>query len=308
VLQAAETAITWFGNPEGQSPTGLAGGPARRRKEVNMGAERLRITFAGSFQCRLATDNDGTTDSPSDPGRSRGWTFAYGETKFDQIIRCAAPVDLRTALIDPYVPARVTKVEVKAPPPFSLAKPPWEPRLMDGLIGLPVSLGKAVRFSTSAGGGRVTLEALTGFRFSIGNELLAADAVKKPQLVGEQGSNPAWSNEYKEKKPGLVAAAKGTMDSARFNVLTTTMATIDAPRGVRFSDVYAFFFNKRCPTGSFPVRDPAVQFGAVRGVLSEFLFMLGVWSWAMELAFYRFDGDTLTGQLDGTLTGTLLDM
>jgi hypothetical protein len=39
---------------------------------------------------------------------------------------------------------------------------------------------------------------------------------------------------------------------------------------------------------------------AAGSVLGEIL--LG-WSWFLDLAFYRFDGDTLTGKTDGVLSG-----
>ncbi|RAJ90043.1 hypothetical protein LX87_05569 [Larkinella arboricola] len=121
------------------------------------------IRFAGSFQCRLGTNPDPTTtpdtpavSSPTDPfGDIRrpaalGWTFPYSESRFDGIIRCQQPVELRNALIDPFEPVKVTGIEVKpeslGPLGFEL---PFQPVPVDPLLGLPVSLGEKAYFLSS---------------------------------------------------------------------------------------------------------------------------------------------------------------
>ncbi len=83
---------------------------------------RLLISFQGSFQCRLATDNDQPADSPTDREglygkRSFGWTFAYRERPFDRVIRLSNPVDLRSALVDEWIDTTVNGVWVERDPP-----------------------------------------------------------------------------------------------------------------------------------------------------------------------------------------------
>jgi hypothetical protein len=72
--------------------------------------DKLKFEFNGSFQCRLSTDPAPATASPKNPATDPGWTFAYGETKFDRIIRLSSPVSLRSALVDPWQDTKVSKV------------------------------------------------------------------------------------------------------------------------------------------------------------------------------------------------------
>ena len=247
----------------------------------------LSVSFQGSFQCRLATDNDATSASPTDPygdygPASSGWTFAYREAKFDRIIRLSRPVQLRSGLVDPWEDAIVREIRVDrgAGPQLVVADP---------LLRAAVSLG-ASKFDTSAGGGGVTREALIDFSFRIGGVgfLLKAQATKDPVLDGAQGSDTSWSAEYKANKSSRIAGTR--MDPTRTKVLND-----------HYRQSYESFFAVRCP--SKPITLKGVLFGSsVSGVLAEMDSPASLtYDWVLRIAFYRFDGDTLTGKTNGTL-------
>ena len=169
---------------------------------------KLWLTFAGSFQCQLATDGDGTNDSPTDPEgsygkKSKGWTYAYKEKPFDRLIRLSKPVDLRTALVDPWMDTKVYSVLVTRDPPpkgFPMPVPVSEPA---DIIGLVVSLGSA-KFDTDAGGGAVTKDAIIDFTFNLGGTDFTAVPNDLPQLMGMSAMGGKemvdWQSEYRTKK------------------------------------------------------------------------------------------------------------
>src|SRR5262245_33040677 len=91
--------------------------PRIEKKVGPMVLAMMRIAFSGSFQCRLATEGDGTDHKPTDKkgvyGQfSVGQTFAYREQEFDRFILFSKPVQLRNALLDPWEDVKVTSVEV----------------------------------------------------------------------------------------------------------------------------------------------------------------------------------------------------
>jgi hypothetical protein len=271
--------------------------------------KQIRIKFGGSFQCRLATDTATTRASPRDPsevepGRpDAGWTFAYNEPAFDRIIRLSNPVSLRNALIDGFTPTRVTEIEVQFEQLVSIpgVEPPWVPIPVNPLLGVPVSLGPNPMFDTAAGSGPVTQEAILNLQFSIGSDLFKAVPLHTPRLIGPKTLDPAFENpdgtdrrwvlDYLARKPPLVLAlGSGAMDTRRFNLLVLPTGRLKT---------YANFYGYRCPTGSFSLKDVDFQIGQP-GILGGILFG---WTWSLELSFFRFDGDTLVGQMDGVLSG-----
>jgi hypothetical protein len=274
--------------------------------------KRIHVKFGGSFQCRLATDFASKGASPRDaseiePGRpDAGWTFAFAEQPLDRIIRLANPVSLRNALMEGFTPTRVTSIEVQHHPLFGVGfEPPFLSVPSDPLLGAVVSLGANPMFDTAAGGGAVTLEAILNMQFSIGGNLFAAVPVSLPKLVGARAPDPAfqtpngsdsrWIAEYMLRKPQLVAPLSQQMDVRRWNLLTVLSPSAGTPYIPR----YASFFGYRCPTATFPLKD--VNFILNQpGTLGSLL--LG-WTWSLELSFFRFDGDTLVGQMDGLLSG-----
>lgn len=245
---------------------------------------QLKVSFAGSFQCRLATDNDPTNASPTDPygdygPAAQGWTFAYREARFDRHIRLTSPVQLRSALVDPWKNAVVTRVECDRG--AGLVNLPTDP-----LLNQLISLGSA-SFDTKSGGGGVTREALVGLRFAIGSMFQGTPATL-PVLNGAQGSQTSWGTEYGSKKK--LSMQTSSLDPVRAKVLNSMF------------DTYQSFFQVRCPTKPFSLK--GVTFGsAVSGVLTQLEPPASVeYEWIVSMAFYRFDGDTLTGRMDGTLT------
>jgi hypothetical protein len=246
---------------------------------------QLKVSFTGSFQARLATDGDPTSASPTDPygtygAASSGWTYRYREPVFDRIIRLSSPVALRTALVDPWTSAVVKTVECDRG--GGLVSVPGDP-----LAGQIVSLGKA-KFDTSRGNGGVTREALVDLRFGLGS-LLLADPASLPVLDGAKGGQGAWKAEYTFKKSMLIASSP--LDPVRLKVL-------QEPNRI---DSYASFFQIRCPTKPFQLTGVTFQ-NAVSGVLTQLESPAGTkYDWTIEMAFFRFDGDSLTGKMDGAL-------
>lgn len=265
---------------------------------------QIRFTFAGSFQCRLATERDPTNSSRSDPfgdislPKSEGWTFAYNEQSFDRIIRFQNPVQLRSALVDPFVPVQVTKIEVQPQSFFTGIELPWQIVPADPLLGLPVSLGDQTMFDSVAGGG-AGFEAILNCRVNFG-DLLSITPVTSPILKGVE-RNPDWENEYRLRKPLVLAPLMPFMDLTRFKVLTFNPSFPGLPQFVEF---YA---------GAFSMKDEIRPVSAIidfspAGATGLMATMILGWSWTLNMAFTRFDGDTLVGHVEGNLWGIHSDI
>ena len=262
--------------------------------------KQIRVRFKGSFQCRLATDLAPTNGSPKGPNtppqQNVGWTFAYDEPRFDRIIRLANPVALRNLLIDPFTPVKVTEIQVQPQLPFTFPgqEIPFQTVPADAVLNLPVSLGNQVVFDTAAGTG-ISYEALLNLKFSIGGTTFTADPGQLPILDGQQGADPSWGAEYATRKAALILAAQGNLPPARLSVLTNP----------QLFAMYVTFFGGRCPTKTIPLTN--VNYSLSSSGIFSTLLLLG-WSWTLDLAFYRFDGDTLVGQMDGMLSGIHSDL
>ena len=249
--------------------------------------KNVQIQFSGSFQARLATDNDATGSSPTDPDgvygtASQGWTYCYKEPHFDRIIRLSNPVSLRDALIDPWEDTAVTQIAVERDAPKWVT----EAVTHDILVGEIVSLGSA-KFDSSKSG--ITTETLIDFDFSLGFAL-TADTKQSPQLRGVTKAPTDWATEYKGKKPSLVATIadpirKKLLDSSRIEDLASFFQLYDPIHPVGLENVVI----KR-PMGILKEIDDA---GSTR------------FNWILDLAFFRFDGDTLTGRCEGAVTAKL---
>jgi hypothetical protein len=268
----------------------------------------VRVSFGGSFQCRLATDPDPSDWSPSDPfgqlrsPRGLGWTFAYNEPPFDRVIRFSNPVQIRNALVDPWVNTRVTGVQVKL---TNLAmpsvNPDWTYVPTDPLMNVGVSLGNRVFFDTKRGGGSTGFEALMEFRFALGSSLFTASASGLPKLQGVERDQGVMQ-EYLNKKPMLIASA--TMDPIRLQTLTTPVVDANGQIMLRTSPL-AQFFSYTCRSGRILLRDVAIDQTVLWGLVAAGA-QINDWEWWLEAAFSRFDGDTLTGQVEGLLSGRYL--
>ena len=261
--------------------------------------KKLRILFKGSFQARLSTESAPTDASPTDPsGAIRphpypypGWTFSYRESKFDRIIRTHSPVELRSALMDPWTAVTVKTVESDDGSGYKTVPS------SDQLFGKIVSFGSKVVFDTKSGPGGITHEGLKHFSFTI-DDLSSTPAVFRnldpallPLLDGDRGGDASWESDYKARKPSLIASA-GTMDPERKKVLGPSHS---------YFETYASYFKARCPTKPFKLK--GVLFGKnVSGVLTKLDPPASTkYVWTVQLAFYKFDGDTLTGICDGSV-------
>jgi hypothetical protein len=259
---------------------------------------QMHLTFQGSFQCRLATDGASKNASPklpaSDPTTDNGWTFAYNEPPFDRVIRLGNPISLRKELaLDPWKDTQVTMVAVDRANGRGL-----EVVRTDPLLGQVVSLGKA-KFDADVGDG-ATREALVDFFFSIGKKLVAGEARPMPKSPGVTETS-TWETEYMIQKRKLLTSASAALTTSqplRYKVLT------DQPFGAStfvpgfWISNYADKFKFEGPYPSISLKD--VTFAAVNGVIKE-MGSPRQYNWALDLTFYRFDGDTLTGLVNGTL-------
>jgi hypothetical protein len=266
--------------------------------------KQMKFTFGGSFQCRLATDADPKGSSRSDPfgdlGQppSVGWTFAYNELNFDRIIRTRDPVQLRSGLLDPFVPVTVTQIEVQ-PEGFAGIELPWQVVPADPLLGLPVSLGAQAMFDSAAGGG-AGFEAILNCVVTFG-DLLTVTPVGVPRLRGVE-QVPEWQSEYLVRKPLALAPALPFMNATRLKVLTLPSAAPPGPP--RYIESYANPFSFRDQIQPIAANIDFIPAGAT-GLLVGMIFG---WSWTLDLTFTRFDGDTLVGRLDGSLSGIHSDL
>lgn len=251
-----------------------------------MAFEQVKIAFQGSFQCRLATDPADKSASPSGPGPAQGWTFRYGEGAFDRRIRLKDPVELRSALVEPFLPTVVSLISVKPEPAFGLEMP-WTTVPNDPLLELPVSLGEQAMFDTAAGAGVPGREAVINCRVQLGG-LLAVTPRAAPVLAGIN-RDLAVTAEHAAGKPAAVAAAmaSGQMPPERAAALAA------------FADHYSNVFGFWEDTMPVPVDLEWSPAGA-QGILAN--LFLG-WSWTLGLRFARFDGDTLTGRVSGEIAG-----
>jgi hypothetical protein len=265
--------------------------------------KQVRISFSGSFQCRLATDPDpsnATRSDPENPARSPGWTYDYGEAPFDRKIRCQSPLELRSALIDQFKSVTVNLLEVQ-PQSLGPIELPFQTVPVDPLLGLPVSLGDDAFFDSAAGGG-ASREAIMNCKLSFGS-LLTATPTTKPVLGGIVRDAATTTDYFLRKPPAIVAAlATGSIVPPRANVLAKPGATPLAPP--RFIEIYSGFYGASESIIPVPATIDFSPAGAT-GVLASLL--LG-WSFVLNLKFSRFDGDTLTGRVAGGLEGIHSDL
>jgi hypothetical protein len=272
----------------------------------------IRITFAGSFQCRLATDGAPQGASPNEPVKTfpdrTGWTFAwYEQPVFDRVIRLSNPVQLRSALVDPWEDAEVTKVEVSASA-LELVGGYWGPDVEikgDPLLGQVVSLGQA-KFNSSAqaGGGGIGYEVLDDFALSIGGLQFAAKQAKKTRLTGVNWLSEQVQTHYKKTKVEAIFAA-GAMHPARRAYMTKYDSEGDRFKAGKVPtqvDSYASFYAAEADMPNIPLSE--VQINANVGVLGAAKKVADRLGWTLSLNFSRFDGDTLVGRIKGVLQGS----
>ncbi|MFI8372007.1 hypothetical protein [Streptomyces sp. NPDC085466] len=261
---------------------------------------QIKVNFAGSFQCRLATDPDQSTSSLSDPygdlrpPPANGWTFDNNETPFDRIIRCQTPVQLRSALVDSWNPVRVTTIETQQQSLVPGYEFPLVPVPADPLLSVPVSLGANAIFDTGPGG-TASFEKIQNCVVTLG-AMLTATPQSPPQLAGLTGTGA--TAEYLTQKPLRIAwaLAAGQITATRAKVLAQPST---APGGMpAYIEKYAAFFGYQ-----ESIQPVGVTLTAPSGSVGLLAAILLSWSTTpkLELTFSRFDGDTLTGHVDGCI-------
>jgi hypothetical protein len=274
---------------------------------------RIKISFAGSFQCRLATDPDDTATSPTVPCTNcklgdlgRGWTFAWDEFPLDRKIRLSYPMQLRNALVDPWEDTRVAKVETA-----SYEQSPWTEVVGDHLLGMTVSFGDA-KFDAKKGGG-TGYEVLIDFGFSIGGTKFTAQQAKLTRMTGIYG-RPDWRNEYLAIKPmrlglnlkdpgtALPGTALATMNPDRRKYLTQNPDTDPPYLPIKIGVDYSSYFGMESNMPKIPLTNVAIT-GITGGILAV-ARQPAMFDWTLSLKFGRFDGDTLTGRIWGELEGS----
>jgi hypothetical protein len=295
---------------------------------------RIKISFAGSFQCRLATDTDLTDASPDVPGvfpggapfgaLGSGWTFAYyeppavaGKPSLDRIIRLSNPYLLRNAMVDPWEDTKVTMVEASRSLLTYMSPAPDKstddlmlvPIQFDPLVGQVVSLGQA-KFASEKpmGSGGDGFEVLADFAFSIGGITFTASQVGKTKGTGANALGQDVKDYYRQKKTALVHELlqyRGTMANARAILLSEYHDS----KGERKEDVgavprhiqtYGSFFAMDGNTPNIPLTQ--VQIRSTTGILP--VVQKENLAWKLSLNWSRFDGDTLTGRVKGVLEGS----
>jgi hypothetical protein len=263
----------------------------------------MRLVFSGSFQCRLATEGDGTDYEPTDRkgvyGKiSVGQTFAFREAKFDRVIRFCDPVTLRNALMDPWEDVRVTGVEVNTTrAKLTMGGGGRLTPTGDPLLGNVVSLGKKTMFDTAAGRANGGREAILGLSLSIGGGLFTAEGGDPAPVAKtlDQGLN-AWTAEYQTRKPQLIKEFRDRMDPVRRDHMEELREDGDF-RQIQNSS-YEFYLtasyigplkNVRCNINS--------KFNPKNWIDIPF-------DWTIDLTFFRYDHDTLTGRVEGQIYAT----
>jgi hypothetical protein len=239
---------------------------------------RIKISFAGSFQCRLATDPDDTDSSPNEPTKTpgdlnalgRGWTFAYHEPapgadddddtekkpSLDRVIRLSNPWWLRNLLVDPWEDTKVTLVEVSRSlaPGMSPAPDKLSDDLMlvpfqnDPLVGKVVSLGQAKFASLHPGGlaGADGREVLADFAFSIGGMTFTASQLGKTRGTGANALGKDVETYYMQKKTALLYQLLNPDGSP------VKGASFIHPARARYLTEYFDFAPHRKEDGAFP--------------------------------------------------------
>jgi hypothetical protein len=161
----------------------------------------------------------------------------------------------------------------------------------DPLIGQVVSFG-AAKFDSAKGSG-AGKEALIDFEFSAGAEIKAS-GVADPRITTSWGhpDQGNWKKEYITKKP---SAASGISPGRRRDHVM--LASVQ--------NMYAHFYSAMGTVADDPLKPPVIA--AKSGVLAEIKNQMtpkAPGNWKIHIDFYQFDGDTLTGTVNGWLTAS----
>lgn len=243
--------------------------------------QQVAIAFDGCFQLRLATDPAPSDASPKAPPPANsgldlfknGWTFAYNEARFDRKMRLSNPVNLRTGLLSPYQPVRVSKVTITPASPLAA-------------VASNALMGQFVSFGLPKLSGQVARETLGEITLAIGSSpgfaITAKPAAPVVVETRASNSNAAAEAEYLQKKPTV----KGSITNPQ------RKAVVDMPI---FIQTWADRFKLRGNSNTVSLKD-------VNGTILGGALQL--YDWKFQTSFFRFDGDALIGRMEGSITGT----
>jgi hypothetical protein len=262
-------------------------------------AAKVRLAFSGSFQCRLAVENDGTDHKPTDRKGvygtiSAGQTFAYREEEFDRKIRFSKPHYLREALMDPWQDVKVDWLEVNTTRAKATLGAGGLTRVTDPIIGQVVSLGDA-KFHTRTGAKYSSREAIIDLSLSIGQGMFTAAPDIPPPLCKQFDPDVKdWAEEYLQRKPKLVQQFGSRMDPVRKACFEELR---DSDGVSRYVHECAYLFYE---VGTYS--------GKLRNVrcmgssnLDQRKWLDVPFEWSISLTFFRYDCDTLTGRVEGQI-------
>jgi hypothetical protein len=221
-----------------------------------------------------------------------GGTFAYDERAFDRVIRLSNPVDLRNCLVDPWRNTSVTQVL------FGTGQRPAGTPEVTPLNGGLVTVGNqnptpdkpGPMFSASHNDhARPGYEVILNFHLNIGG-IIDADTSTSPR-VGIFATYPLWGVEFTMRK-----TTKFQADKVGMHLQRALFVQEHGLNGNSSHFVYYEIFNKLF------IAQNSITFNMDAGIVSQ-LNQIPNAQWRLAMAFYRYDDDTLTGQVDGSLLG-----
>jgi hypothetical protein len=272
-------------------------------------AVKVRLAFSGSFQCRLATESDGTDHKPTDPKGvygtlSVGTTYAFREPAFDRVIRFSQAemlshlperLPLREALMDPWQDVKVDWLEVNTTRAKATLGGGGLTRVTDPIIGQVVSLGKFAKFDTHTGTINSAHEAIIDLSLGIGGKMFTADPDIPPPLCKRFDPDVTdWKDEYLQRKPKLVQQFGSKMDPVRKAIFEQLRDTDGEPEYIH-----------KCGYQFYEVGTYTCKLKNVRSMGSSNLdqrkWLDVPFEWSISLTFFRYDCDTLTGRVVGEI-------
>ena len=237
---------------------------------------QVTIRWKGSFQCRLATDPAPSGASPAGPGPvdpfSNGWTLTFGEAKFDRLIRLVDPVQLRTALVEPWTPVKVSEVKLQ---------------FAGGIIKTDNAMkGAIVSYGRSFFEGPRGLEELRGLSLRIGLGPMY-DFFGVPRVAAKLTGVTS--------DPSRTKAMYGMAKASKISKVTNATR-----RSLLESEIW---INWYASIYAFKEETKLVDLKDLRGTALFDGNPVGALDWSFKTSFSGYDGDTLVGHVEGHVIG-----
>ncbi len=264
------------------------------------------LHFTGSFQCRLATDTDASTEPV---GTALGWTYKLpDEPNLDRILRFSNPVALRKYV--PFTAVSITKLEATKPAGFITTKG-------DAAIGKNVDLGPNTLFDGNNTAGNPPINAaaqepLEDFEFHIGNMF------DGQSTVPPKGQGFTWVAAIVAdiNNPAPAGSLNNILWRARYLKLVADYAALTpaeqaAPAGVSLN----FRINKMAGNYVSPNNGHQLFYAATGdttgdvdkniavtpGGSNTMIVYKNATAFALKITFSKFDPEALVGDVVGTI-------